>query len=313
MTDFKKLKQSSSIEKLTKALESQGRFQKDERYWQPTVDKAGNGYATIRFLDSPKVDGDDGQPFVQIWSHGFKGPTGQWYIENSLTTLGEDDPVSEYNSKLWNTGTEANKQIVREQKRRLSYISNILVINDPGNPANEGKIFLYSYGKKIFDKIRDKLGAGEGKKGELVDPDEVLFNPYNFWEGANFKLKIRKVEGYRNYDKSEFLAQSPVSDNDAEIEKIWAASHSLKELLDRKHFKSYDELQKKLNAVLGLGSQTNTKPATQKKATTAESVVVPDEVETVSDETPVVGEPVAEDAGDGEENPFAEYERMAAD
>ena len=211
----------------------------DERFWQPTVDKAGNGYAVIRFLAAPK--GEE-MPWVRVWSHGFKGPTGKWYIENSLTTIGKPDPVSELNSELWDTGTEANKSIVRDQKRRLSYIVNILVLQDPSNPANEGKVKLFKFGKKIFDKIKDSM--------QPEFPGEEPVNPFDFWKGASFKLKIRNVEGYRNYDKSEFDAPSPLSDDDAKIEAIWNQQHSLVDFLDARHFKSYDELKKKLNDVL---------------------------------------------------------------
>jgi hypothetical protein len=211
----------------------------DDRFWQPTVDKAGNGYAVIRFLAAPK--GEE-MPWVRVWTHGFKGPTGKWYIENSLTTIGKPDPVSEMNSELWDSGTEANKNIAREQKRRLSYIVNILVIQDPSNPANEGKVKLFKFGKKIFDKIKDSM--------QPEFPGEEPVNPFDFWKGANFKLKIRNVEGYRNYDKSEFEASSPLADDDAKIEAIWTQQQSLVDFLDARHFKSYDELKNKLTSVL---------------------------------------------------------------
>jgi hypothetical protein len=223
----------------------------DERFWQPEVDKAGNGYAVIRFLSPPK--GED-LPWVRIWNHGFQGPTGKWYIENSLTTLGKADPISEHNTELWNSGTEANKEIARKQKRRLSYITNILVVKDPAHPENEGKVYLYKFGKKIFDKIKD-----------IAEPqfeDEKPINPFDFWEGANFKLKIRNVEGYRNYDKSEFDGPSAISEDDSKIEAIWDGQHSLLEFLDEKHFKSYDDLKKKFNMVMGLtGGLAATKSA----------------------------------------------------
>jgi hypothetical protein len=247
MSNLSALKKNSSLGKLARALESTTKnsgSKEDERLWQPEVDAAGNGYAVIRFLDAPAVDGEDGMPWVQVFSHGFQGPGG-WYIENSLTTLGQKDPVSEYNTQLWNSGIEANKEIARKQKRRLTYISNVLVIKDTANPANEGKVFLYKYGKKIFDKIKEKI--------EPQFEDEKAVNPFSFWDGANFKLKIRKVEGYRNYDKSEFDNPSPLFDGDDDkIEKVWKAEYSLKEFLDPKHFKSYDELKSKLDRVLGL-------------------------------------------------------------
>jgi hypothetical protein len=207
------------------------------------LDKAENGYAVIRFLPAP---GGEDLPFVRIWDHGFKGPTGLWYIEKSLTTLGKPDPVSEHNSVLWNTGLESDKEKARDQKRRLSYISNIYVVSDPGNRDNEGKVFLYKYGKKIFDKLND-----------LMNPqfqDEQPVNPFDLWTGANFKLKIRKVEGYRNYDKSEFDSPAPLLDDDAELEAVYKLEHSLQDLVDPKHFKSYDELKTRLNNVLGLNA-----------------------------------------------------------
>ena len=217
----------------------------DERIWKPTVDKAGNGYAVIRFLPEPQ--GED-LPWVRLFDHGFQG-TGGWYIENSLTTLNQKDPVSEYNSELWNNGTEAGKEQARKQKRRLKYFSNILVVKDPSNPQNEGKVFLYQYGKKIWDKIND-----------LMQPefeDESPVNPFDFWEGADFKLKIRNVEGYRNYDKSEFDAPSQLFDGDDDsLEKVYEGLYSLQELVSPDKFKSYDELKQKLNKVLGLGSTT---------------------------------------------------------
>ena len=219
----------------------------DDRYWKPSVDKAGNGQAVLRFLPAPA--GED-LPWVRVFDHGFQGPTGKWYIENSLTTINKPDPVGELNSELWNSGIEANKEIARKQKRRLSYISNVLVIRDPANPENEGKVFLYKYGKKIFDKIKDVM--------QPTFEDEKPVNPFDLWEGANFKLRIRQVEGYRNYDKSEFDGPSALSDDDAELERIWKQSHSLAAFLDPSNFKSYDELKAKLNAVLGSGTRVPT-------------------------------------------------------
>jgi hypothetical protein len=218
----------------------------DTRFWKPTVDKAGNGYAVIRFLPAP--EGEDVQ-FVRVWDHGFQGPGGQWYIEKSLTTIGQKDPVSEHNTELWNSGIEANKDTVRKQKRRLSYYSNIYVVKDPSNPENEGKVFLYKYGKKIFEKLNDACNPEfEG---------ETAINPFDFWEGANFKLKIRKVEGYRNYDKSEFDVPSALSEDDAALEKIWKQQHKLAEFVDPSNFKTYDELKTKLHRVLGLNGSSN--------------------------------------------------------
>ena len=241
---------SSSLDKLKKAVEQSsagngGGKNVDDRFWQPEVDAAGNGYAVIRFLDTPAVDGEDGLPWVQIWSHGFQGPGG-WYIENSLTTLGKTDPVSEYNTVLWNSGVEANKEIARKQKRKLTYIANVLVISDAKRPQNEGKVFLYKFGKKIFDKIKEQL--------EPQFADETPMNPFDFWKGANFKVKIRNVEGYRNYDKSEFETPAALfNGDDAKIEQVWKSAHSLKDFLKADNFKSYDELKAKLNKVLGAG------------------------------------------------------------
>ena len=252
--DFSKLKSMSgkkSLEALTAELtkvngngESKG---SDDRFWTPTVDKAGNGYAVIRFL--PAAPNED-VPFIRVFDHGFQGPGG-WYIENSLTTLGKQDPVSEYNSKLWNSGIEANKEIARKQKRRLHFISNIYVVSDSGNPANEGKVFLYKYGKKIFDKLNEAMNP------QFADEEAV--NPFDLWSGANFKLKIRNVEGYRNYDKSEFEAPKPLLNDDEELEKVWKSEHSLTDFLDPKNFKSYDELKARLMKVLddAAGSSKN--------------------------------------------------------
>jgi hypothetical protein len=219
----------------------------DDRFWKPTVDKAGNGYAVIRFLPAPS--GEE-IPWIRMYSHGFQGPTGKWYIENSLTTLNKPDPVGELNSELWNSGIEANKEIARKQKRRLSYISNVLVVKDPSNPENEGKVFLYKYGKKIFDKIKDVM--------QPTFEDEKPVNPFDLWEGANFKLRIRQVEGYRNYDKSEFDGNTPLDENEDKLEAIWKQTHSLAAFLDPSNFKSYDELKTKLNTVLGGGTRVPT-------------------------------------------------------
>jgi len=213
--------------------------QKDDRFWQPEVDKAGNGYAVIRFLPPPK--GED-LPWVRIWNHAFQGPTGKWYIENSLTTLSKQDPVSELNTELWNSGSEDNRNIARKQKRKLTYISNVYIVKDPVHPENEGKTFLFKFGKKIFDKIKDVM--------QPTYEDEEAINPFDFWKGANFKLKIRNLEGYRNYDKSEFDSIEPLSSDDDELEGIWKKQHSLQEFLDPKHFKSYEELKSKLEQVL---------------------------------------------------------------
>ena len=247
MGDFASLKKSrgSSLKNLIKETEklntkSGGWSGTDERIWKPEVDKSGNGYAVIRFL--PEPSGED-LPWVRIFDHGFQGPGG-WYIENSLTSIGEKDPLGEYNSQLWNNGTDAGKEQARKQKRRLKYYANIYVVKDPSNPQNEGKVFLYQFGKKIWDKINEAMNP--------EFEDETPVNPFDFWEGADFKLKIRNVEGYRNYDKSEFDSPSALLDDDDALEKVYNSLYSLQEFLDPKNFKSYAELETKLNRVLGL-------------------------------------------------------------
>lgn len=243
---FEQLKanRAQSISRLTLAAEklnTSKSYEADDRFWTPTIDKAGNGFAILRFLPAPA--GDD-LPWVRYWDHGFKGNTGRWYIENSLTSIGQNDPVSEMNTKLWNSGREEDKDTVRQRKRRLHYVSNIMVIADPGNPANEGKVFLFKYGKKIFDKIND-----------IMQPqfqDEQPVNPYDFWSGASFKVKIRQVEGYRNYDKSEFEKSSALFNGDElRLKEIYDGLFPLKEFIDPKQYKSYAELSTKLRQVLG--------------------------------------------------------------
>jgi hypothetical protein len=257
---FNTLKQNraSSINKLVEAAEkiNTAKTYGDDRLWSPAVDKAGNGYAIIRFL--PAKEGED-LPWVRFWDHGFKGPTGRWYIENSLTSIGQPDPVAEINSVLWNSGNEKDKEIARERKRRLHYVSNILVVSDPANPDNEGKVFLYKFGKKIFDKIMD-----------IMQPqfqDETPVNPFDFWSGANFKLKIRNFEGYRNYDKSEFDGVSELFGGDeAKLEKVYNTLYSLKDFVDPSSYKSYADLKRKLIEVLGsealAGSMTEERSVT---------------------------------------------------
>ena len=250
-TDFASLKKnrSKSLDKLNAQLEkitTKSYSDPNEgKFWKPTRDKAGNGFAVIRFLPAP--NGEE-MPFVRIWDHGFQGPTGLWYIENSLTTIGQDDPVSEFNSKLWNSGVESDKEQARKQKRRLKYYSNIYVVKDSANPENEGKVFLYAFGKKIFDKLNDLMNP------TFEDEDPV--NPFDLWEGANFRLKIRQFEGYPNYDKSEFDAPGPLFEDDDELERVWKEEHSLQDLVDPKNFKSYAELKTKLYRVLDLASET---------------------------------------------------------
>jgi len=210
----------------------------DDRLWKLDVDKSGNGYAVIRFLPAP--NGED-LPFVKLYSHAFQGPGG-WYIENSLTTLGQKDPVSEFNTQLWNNGTDAGKETARKQKRKLTYISNIYVVKDPANPENEGQVFLYKFGKKIFDKLTAAM--------QPEFEDEEAIDPFDFWQGANFKLKAKNVAGFRNYDSSEFAPVSPLLDDDDALEGLWKKEYSLAELVAADQFKSYDDLKKRLDSVL---------------------------------------------------------------
>ena len=244
-----KLKSTNNLDKLLSAVKednkdpSEKKSYVDERLWKPELDTSGNGYAVIRFL--PAIEGED-LPWVKLFSHAFQGPTGQWYIENSRTTLGRGDvgkdPVSEYNTSLWNSGVETDKEIARKQKRKLSYYSNIYVVSDSKNPENEGKVFLFRYGKKIFDKLMAAM--------QPEFEDESPINPFDFWKGANFKLKIRKVDGYWNYDKSEFEAPSAILDDDSAIERIWKEQYSLADFTAPSNFKSYEELKTRLDAVL---------------------------------------------------------------
>lgn len=239
---------SDTLDKLRKAMETAspaaGGQQKsfgDDRFWKPEMDKSGNGYAVVRFLPTP--EGEE-MPWATYWDHGFQGPGG-WYIEKSLTTLNQQDPVSEFNTQLWNTGIEANKEQARKQKRRLHYVSNILVVSDPKHPENEGKVMLYRYGKKIFEMLKEAISP--------AFEDEKAINPFDLrGEGANFKIKIRKVDGYWNYDKSEFDSPLPLSKDEDEIESVFKKVHSLSELIAPDQFKSYDELKLKLDRVLGL-------------------------------------------------------------
>ena len=238
------LKSSNSLNKLLDAAKGESTPQEkksyvDERLWKPELDKSGNGYAVIRFL--PACQNED-LPWAKVWNHAFQGPTGQWYIENSLTTLNQKDPVSEHNTKLWNTGLESDKEIARKQKRKLQYFSNVYVVSDTKHPENEGKVFLFRYGKKIFDKITAAMSP--------EFEDEKAINPFDFWEGANFKLKIRKVDGFWNYDKSEFEDTSKLFEDDAEADKVWQSQYSLAEFTAPTNFKSYDELKTRLDAVL---------------------------------------------------------------
>ena len=245
---FKDLKKQSKLGSLTAKLVKEVEKMNnngasgDERTWKLDVDKSGNGYAVIRFLPAPE---NEDLPFVKLYSHAFQGPGG-WYIENSLTTLGGKDPVSEYNTQLWNNGTDAGKETARKQKRKLTYMSNIYVVKDPANPDNEGKVFLFKYGKKIFDKLTAAM--------QPEFEDEEAIDPFDFWQGANFKLKAKNVAGYRNYDSSEFAAVTPLLDDDDALESIWKKQYSLEEFVAADQFKSYEDLKKRLQSVLRVGS-----------------------------------------------------------
>lgn len=256
---------TSSLSNLKKELEKMQApsYSEDERFWYPSVDKAGNGYAVIRFL--PPADGED-VPFIRIWEHGFKdAKTGQWYIENSRTTLGgnEKDPVTEYNSKLWNTGLEADKKLASHQKRNLRYIANIVVVEDPANPENNGKVKLFKFGPKVFAKLEDASNP--------PFPDQEPFNPFDLWTGANLKLKIRKVEGFRNYDSSEFGPTGPLSEDDSKMEALWKQTYPLQPFLDPKNFKSYEELEKRFLQVIGKAGTSATNQPTAAELAAAEN------------------------------------------
>jgi gp32 DNA binding protein like len=250
MVDFSSLKKrsGSNLEKLTKAVEAMSSTNNNDdsnEYWKCELDKSGNGYALIRFLPVSPQDSSNEEaiPWVKYYDHGFQGPNG-WYIEKSLTSIGKTDAISKLNSELWQSGIEANKEQARKQKRRLHYVSNIYVIKDSKNPENEGKTFKFTYGKKIFEKITQAMNP--------QFEDDKAIDPFDFWEGANFKLKIRKVDGYQNYDLSEFDSPSPLFEDDSKIEKVWKSQYSLLELLDPKNFKDEATLEARLKRVLGI-------------------------------------------------------------
>ena len=246
----------------------------DARLWKPDLDKSGNGFAILRFL--PQPSGED-LPWVRLWNHAFSGPGG-WYIENSLTTIGKNDPVSEYNTELWNSGNEADKETARKQKRILKYYSNVLVVSDPKHPENDGTIRLFRFGKKIFDKITEAMNP--------AFEDETAVNPFDMWQGANFKLKIRKVDGYWNYDKSEFDSVSAIEGGDERLEEIYNGLHSLQEFVDPKNFKTYDELKEKLHKTLTGSSVKGTvevyNPPSEAVAAADEAIATTDEEDTLS-------------------------------
>ncbi len=277
---FANLKKQSRLGSLTSKLtteiekmNSKGTSGADDRLWKLEVDKAGNGYAVIRFLPAP--DGEE-LPWAKVWSHAFQGPGG-WYIENSLTTLGGKDPVSEYNRLLWNSGNDADKDLARKQKRKLTYISNIYVVKDPTNPENEGKVFLYKFGKKIFDKLTAAM--------QPEFEDEEAIDPFDFWKGANFKLKAKNVAGYRNYDSSEFSATSALLDDDDALEALWKKQYSLEEFTTADQFKSYSDLEKRLNAVLN----TSRPPIAAEVATEEEEIITAPQTTVTASATPTTG------------------------
>tara|TARA_B110000977_G_scaffold120021_1_gene154597 strand:+ start:3204 stop:4124 length:921 start_codon:yes stop_codon:yes gene_type:complete len=269
---------------------------KDDRFWRLEGDKAGNGTATLRFL--PRVEGDE-LPWVRIFSHGFQGPTGKWYIENSLTTLGENDPVGELNTTLWNSGSDANKEIARKQKRKLSFTANVLIVSDPKHPENEGKVMLFKFGKKIFDKIMDKARP--------TFEDEKPMNVFDLWEGANFKLRMRKKDGYANYDESVFTEPCQAAVSDEELVRIVNAQYKLTEFTDRSNFKSYDELKKKLEGVLS-GDSFASKSASQIAEEEDRPVARAPEMRTAPTPTPAVSKPAPMD---DDEDVMSYFEKIA--
>ena len=309
---FENLKKQSKLgsltEKLVKEVEkmSSSGGGPDERFWKPEMDKTGVGSAIIRFLPAP--EGEE-LPWVKIYAHAFQGPGG-WYIENSLTTIGQKDPVSEHNRELWNSGSEKDKETVRKQKRKLSYYSNIYVVKDPANPQNEGKVFLFKFGKKIFDKILNAM------QPEFEDEEPI--NPFDFWGGANFRLKIRKVEGYWNYDKSEFDSSGPLLEDDDALEAIWKKEYSLSAIVAPDQFKSYEDLEKRLKYVLG---QKSARAAVQEQEDDYESYT-----QTPSKEESVIAEleqsfarskspslPKIETSDEDEDDALSYFQRLAED
>ena len=308
---FENLKKQSSLgsltQKLVKEVEKMSTTSgggADERLWKPEMDKTGNGFAVIRFLPAP--DGEE-LPWAKMYSHAFQGPGG-WYIENSLTTIGGKDPLGEYNRELWNTGTEANKETVRKQKRKLSYYSNIYVVKDPTNPANEGKVFLFKYGKKIFDKVMEAM--------QPEFEDETPINPFDFWQGANFKLKIVKKDGYWNYDKSEFDRIAPLLDDDDAMEAIWKKEYSLAAVVAPDQFKSYEDLERRLKSVLGQKSAARAVAEQEEvyesytQAPTAESRVV-EELEQSYARSKSPSLPVVNSVDEDEDDALSYFQRLA--
>ena len=294
---FATMKKQNSLDSLLGAAQKESAPQEkksyvDERLWKPTMDKSGNGYAVIRFL--PSCEGED-LPWAKVWNHAFQGPTGQWYIENSLTTLGNNDPVSEYNSKLWNSGVESDKETARKQKRKLQYFANIYVVSDSANPQNEGGVFLYRFGKKIFDKVMEAM--------QPAFEDASPINPFAFGNGANFKLQLRKVDGYWNYDKSEFESVSALSEDDDVLEGIYKKQYSLNEFTAASNFKSYDELKTRLDMVLSGTVAANT---------TVQTLMEDEPTATVSVDTKETPAPtVSVSAEDDDDDAMSYFEKLA--
>jgi hypothetical protein len=308
-SDLKKQSKLGSLtQKLVKEVEkmSSSSSGADERLWKPEMDKTGNGFAVIRFLPAP--EGEE-LPWAKIYSHAFQGPGG-WYIENSLTTLGQKDPVSEYNRELWNSGNEKDKETVRKQKRKLSYYSNIYVVKDPANPQNEGKVFLFKYGKKIFDKIMEAM--------QPEFEDETPINPFDFWQGANFKLKLVKKDGYWNYDKSEFDRVAPLLDDDDALESVWKKQYSLTAVTAPDQFKSYEDLEKRLKYVLG--QKTSSRVSSIEEETEYDDYVDNTENRVVREleesytrsKTPTLPV-VTKEVDDDEEDALSYFQRLAED
>lgn len=277
--DFSALKRNrGSLEQATKLLEASKSKQyakDDERMWYPETDKAGNGFATIRFLPASPKDGEQGLPWVRKFTHGFQNAGGRWFIENCPTTLGGNCPVCEFNKSLWNSELKANKELASKQKRKVEYFMNVLVISDPATPSNNGTVRLFRFGARIFTKIQNAI--------QPLFPDQTPFTPYDFWDGANFKLRITKVEGQRSYEQSEFAAPSPLATDDAALQEIWNKQHSLNELIAAKNFKSYEEIKKNWDRYLGAGNVARPQvPLTNQLPTGGAASTIPSADVTVS-------------------------------
>lgn len=311
-TDFSALKKtrSTAFNQLEDQLKNmnKGSFSSDaDEYWQPQVDKAGNGFAVIRFLPAPP---EEELPFVRLWSHSFQGPTGKWYIENCLTTLGNDDPCSEYASELWNTGIEENKELVRKNfKRRLSYISNVYIVNDPSKPENNGKVFKFKYGKKIWDKLNDLMNPVQVAGA----PEEAKINPFDLWEGANFTIKIRKVEGYRNYDKSEFADPAPLHEDDSVLESIWKQEYSLQKIIASDQFKSYDDLKKRLYIALGKEAPRSASAGPSAEAKPEKDMNFKPKFAASDDEIPFGDKPASFNSEEDDDESLNFFKKLASD